>query len=124
MNTPAKLHNITKIKKILQLQLIVILLGTSIVYMLWQKMSAQGFFTGAIIAWVGHFIFAYFSFKYIGAKAKNKIVSNMYRGHMLKWVITIICFIISVKIMPENVLFLIIGFSFSQINNWLFLLVK
>ena len=70
-----------------------------------------------------HSVFAIFVFRHTGYRARLHIVSQLYRGQMLKWLLTALGFaIIFITIQPLSALSLFLGFIVMQISQSVMLL--
>lgn len=125
MSKPAKLNKAADIKRVLQIQLVVIIVLTFMTYIFFSKQSAQAYILGSLVAWCGHTIFAAHGFKFYGAAAKDKILVSMYFGQLLKWLFTLVAFILLFMLSKDlPVAFILVGFVLTQMSNWLFIVIK
>lgn len=73
---------------------------------------------GALLSFVTQAVFAGFIFWYTGYRARQHIVSQLYRGQMAKWLLTAFGFaLIFITIRPLSALALFIGFMVMQISH-------
>lgn len=85
--------------------------------LLWSK----GFALGALLNYLGTWIFAVFTFRHTGSQARQRIVYHMYLGEMAKWTISLLGFaLIFITITPLNALAVFIGFMAMHIGfSWI-----
>lgn len=120
-----KERNSKEIQRLQSIQLVIILTCTLLCFFAFGKPATQAYIIGSMIAWFGACIYRYYTFKYSSPRDSQKIVMSMYKGQMIKWFVTIILFVIIFKQYKTiNALFLFLGFSFSQLNSWIFILKK
>ncbi|OLF36719.1 MULTISPECIES: ATP synthase subunit I [unclassified Psychrobacter] len=73
---------------------------------------------GALLSFVTQAVFAGFIFWYTGYRARQHIVSQLYRGQMAKWLLTVFGFaLIFITIRPLSAPALFIGFMVMQISH-------
>ncbi|MEN2752448.1 MULTISPECIES: ATP synthase subunit I [Psychrobacter] len=73
---------------------------------------------GALLSFVTQAVFAGFIFWYTGYRARGHIVSQLYRGQMAKWLLTVFGFaLIFITIRPLSAPALFIGFMVMQISH-------
>ncbi len=79
---------------------------------------ARSFSLGAILSYISHVVFAWFLFRHTSVKAKRHIVRQFYLGEAVKWVISLIGFLlIFITIKPLSAFALLIGFIVMQISH-------
>ena len=73
---------------------------------------------GALLSFVTQAVFAFFIFWYTGYRARQQIVSQLYRGQMAKWLLTVFGFaLIFITVQPLSAPALFIGFMVMQISH-------
>ena len=73
---------------------------------------------GALLSFVTQAVFAFFIFWYTGYRARQHIVSQLYRGQMAKWLLTVFGFaLIFITVQPLSAPALFIGFMVMQISH-------
>lgn len=73
---------------------------------------------GALLSFSSQVILAIFVFWYTGYRARRHIVSQMYRGQVIKWLLTVFGFaLIFITIRPLSAPALFIGFIVMQVSN-------
>ena len=77
---------------------------------------------GGLLSFVTQMVFALFMFSYTGYQARNRIVSQFFRGQALKWLLTVFGFaFIFIMIKPLAPLAVFIGFISMKISHVLML---
>ncbi len=99
-------------------QTIVILLLSVSLYFLGNKIIAFSFLWGGAICIVPNVYFAHKMFAQTGAKAAKQIVASFYLCEVVKFIITIILFIVAFKYFHTNKLAIFIGYIIAQITFW------
>ena len=73
---------------------------------------------GALLSFAAQAVFAFFIFWYTGYRARLHIVSQLYRGQMAKWLLTVFGFaLIFITVRPLSAPALFIGFMVMQISH-------
>ncbi|MBD7947230.1 ATP synthase subunit I [Psychrobacter communis] len=73
---------------------------------------------GALLSFAIQAVFAGFIFWYTGYRARRHIVSQLYRGQMVKWLLTVCGFaLIFITIQPLSAPALFVGFMVMQISH-------
>ncbi|WP_352287722.1 ATP synthase subunit I [Psychrobacter sp. GW64-MNA-CIBAN-0177] len=73
---------------------------------------------GALLSFATQAVFAGFIFWYTGYRARQHIVSQLYRGQMSKWLLTVFGFaLIFITVQPLSAPALFIGFMVMQISH-------
>lgn len=73
---------------------------------------------GALLSFATQVVFAFFIFWYTGYRARLHIVSQLYRGQMAKWLLTVFGFaLIFITVQPLSAPALFIGFMVMQISH-------
>ena len=73
---------------------------------------------GALLSFITQAVFAFFIFWYTGYRARQRIVSQLYRGQMSKWLLTVFGFaLIFITVQPLSAPALFIGFMVMQISH-------
>ncbi|TXD96189.1 hypothetical protein ES754_11165 [Psychrobacter frigidicola] len=98
--------------------LIVIAILLDIVWLHSQLTVAKSAAIGALLSFVTQAVFAGFIFRHTGYRARLHIVSQLYRGQMAKWLLTVLGFaLIFITVKPLVAPALFIGFIVMQISN-------
>lgn len=86
-----------------------------------QLAIAKSTAIGALLSFVTQAVFAFFIFWYTGYRARQHIVSQLYRGQMAKWLLTVFGFaLIFITVQPLSAPALFIGFMVMQISySWM-----
>jgi ATP synthase protein I len=80
--------------------------------------AAKSTAIGALLSFGTQAVFAGFIFWYTGYRARRHIVSQLYRGQMVKWLLTVFGFaVIFIIIRPLSAPALFIGFIIMQISH-------
>lgn len=83
-----------------------------------QLLIARSTAIGALLSFVTQAVFAFFVFRYTGYRARQHIVSQLYRGQMAKWLLTVFGFaLIFITVQPLSAPALFIGFMVMQISH-------
>ncbi|MFC6203195.1 ATP synthase subunit I [Psychrobacter urativorans] len=77
---------------------------------------------GGLLSFVTQMVFAVFMFSHSGYQARNRIVSQFFRGQALKWLLTVFGFaFIFITIKPLSAPALLLGFIVMKISHVLML---
>lgn len=121
MTKPAKRTQKDKISLYLKRQawvLFILIIIVSLLDMMWlhsQLLIAKSTAIGALLSFMTQAVFAGFIFWYTGYRARLHIVSQLYRGQMVKWLLTVVGFaLIFIMIRPLSAPALFIGFIIMQ----------
>ena len=88
-----------------------------------QLVVAKSTAIGGLLSVATHSVFAIFVFRHTGYRARLHIVSQLYRGQMLKWLLTTLGFaLVFITIQPLSALSLFLGFIVMQISQSVMLL--
>ncbi|WP_201509363.1 ATP synthase subunit I [Psychrobacter alimentarius] len=125
MTKPAKRTQKDKIGIYIKRQawiLFILILIVSILDTVWFNSSqltiAKSTAIGALLSFVTQAVFAFFIFWYTGYRARQHIVSQLYRGQMAKWLLTVFGFaLIFITVQPLSAPALFIGFMVMQISH-------
>ncbi|ALF59614.1 ATP synthase subunit I [Psychrobacter urativorans] len=83
-----------------------------------QLIAAKSLAIGALLSFATQVVFASFIFWHTGYRARGRIVSQLYRGQMVKWLLTVFGFaLIFITIQPLSAPALFIGFMVMQISH-------
>ncbi|MGP5504383.1 ATP synthase subunit I [Psychrobacter celer] len=83
-----------------------------------QLIIAKSTAIGALLSFITQTVFAFFVFWYTGYRARRHIVSQLYRGQMAKWLLTVFGFaLIFITVQPLSAPALFIGFMVMQISH-------
>lgn len=125
MTKPAKRTQKDKIGIYIKRQawiLFILILMVSILDTVWFNSSqltiAKSTAIGALLSFITQAVFAFFIFWYTGYRARQHIVSQLYRGQMAKWLLTVFGFaLIFITVQPLSAPALFIGFMVMQISH-------
>lgn len=128
MSKPAKRTQKDKIGIYLKRQvwiLFILIVIASMLDILWLHsglVMAKSSAIGALLSFVTQAVFAGFIFWHTGYRARGRIVSQLYRGQMVKSLLTILGFaLIFITIQPLSAPALFIGFIVMQFSQSLML---
>lgn len=128
MTQPAQRTRREKITLALKQQLwlvLALILVSWLMDVLWvhsNQIMVKSIALGALLNWFTQLVFAFFVFRHIGYRHRRHIVGQMYRGQMLKWLLTGIGFaLIFITIKPLAPLVVFIGFIVMQVSHNLML---
>ncbi len=77
---------------------------------------------GGFLGFATQMVFAWFMFSYTGYQARNRIVSQFFRGQALKWLLTVFGFaLIFTTVEPLSAPALFIGFITMKVSHVLML---
>ena len=83
-----------------------------------QLIVAKSAAIGGVLSFVTQMIFALFMFSYTGYRARQRIVSQFFRGQALKWLLTVFGFaLIFIFIKPLSAPALFMGFIALKISH-------
>ena len=83
-----------------------------------QLIIAKSTAIGALLSFITQAVFAFFVFWYTGYRARRHIVSQLYRGQMAKWLLTVFgSALIFITVQPLSAPALFIGFMVMQISH-------
>lgn len=124
MTTPARREptlNLQAYSKQQAWLLLIVILITWAIDALWLKSSgtvAKSTALGALLSFVAQSVFTRFVFWHSGYRARRQIVSQLYRGQMMKWLIIALGFALIFNIVkPLSAPALIIGFMILQLAH-------
>ena len=128
MTKPAKRTQKDKIGIYLKRQawvLFILIMVVCILDVSWlhsELMVAKGTAIGALLSFATQAVFAGFIFWHTGYRARRHIVSQLYRGQMVKWLLTVLGFaLIFITIQPLSAPAVFFGFIVMQISHSLML---
>ena len=128
MTKPAKRTQKDKIGIYLKRQawvLFILIMAVCILDVSWlhsELMVAKGTAIGALLSFATQAVFAGFIFWHTGYRARRHIVSQLYRGQMVKWLLTVLGFaLIFITIQPLSAPAVFFGFIVMQISHSLML---
>ncbi len=128
MTKPAKRTQKDKIGIYLKRQawvLFILIMVVCILDISWlhsELMVAKGTAIGALLSFATQAVFAGFIFWHTGYRARRHIVSQLYRGQMVKWLLTVLGFaLIFITIQPLSAPAVFFGFIVMQISHSLML---
>ncbi|WP_201573146.1 MULTISPECIES: ATP synthase subunit I [Psychrobacter] len=132
MTKPAKRTQKDKIGLYIKRQawiLFILIVSVSMLDIVWlhsELIVAKSTALGALLSFTSQAIFAAFVFWYTGYRARRHIVSQLYRGQMVKWLLTVFGFaLIFITIRPLSAPALFIGFIVMQISHsWMLMYVR
>tara|TARA_R110000868_G_scaffold71214_5_gene208853 strand:- start:1271 stop:1666 length:396 start_codon:yes stop_codon:yes gene_type:complete len=82
------------------------------------KNSGISAFYGGLIAIVPQFIFAYFAFKYGGARQNKLVVQSFNKGSKIKFILTIVLFALAYRWPSLNIMALMVAYIAVLIGQW------
>ena len=83
-----------------------------------QLIIAKSTAIGALLSFITQAVFAFFVFWHTGYRARRHIVSQLYRGQMAKWLLTVFgSALIFITVQPLSAPALFIGFMVMQISH-------
>ena len=123
--TRTQKHHISRVIK-RQLWVLFILIALAIVIDMvllhTQLLVAKSLSIGALLSFATQVVFASFIFWHSGYRARQHIVTQLYRGQMVKWLLTIVGFAaIFIMVKPLSAPALFFGFIIMQISHSLLL---
>lgn len=132
MTKPAKRTQKDKIGLYIKRQawiLFILIVSVSMLDVVWlqsELIVAKSTALGALLSFTSQAIFAAFVFWYTGYRARRHIVSQLYRGQMVKWLLTVFGFaLIFITIRPLSAPALFIGFIVMQVSHsWMLIYVR
>ena len=132
MTRPAKRTQKDKIGLYIKRQawiLFILIVSVSMLDIVWLHSGlivAKSTALGALLSFTSQAISAAFVFWYTGYRARRHIVSQLYRGQMVKWLLTVFGFaLIFITIRPLSAPALFIGFIVMQISHsWMLMYVR
>ena len=102
--------------------LIALVIVIDIVLLHTQLLVAKSLSIGALLSFATQVVFASFIFWHSGYRARQHIVTQLYRGQMVKWLLTIVGFAaIFIMVKPLSAPALFFGFIVMQISHSLLL---
>ena len=102
--------------------LIILAIVLDTVWLQTQWLVAKSFAIGALLSFITHLVFASFIFWHTGYRARQHIVTQLYRGQMAKWLVTVLGFAaIFIMIKPLSAPALFFGFILMQLSHSLLL---
>ena len=124
MTKPAKRTQKDKIGIYIKRQawlLFILIIAAWIIDISWlhsQLVIAKSTAIGALLSFITQAVFAFFVFWYTGYRARRHIVSQLYRGQMAIWLLTVLGFaLIFITVQPLSAPALFIGFMVMQISH-------
>lgn len=128
MTKPAKRSQKDQIRVYLKRQtwaLLLVIIAAWLIDSIWfgsNLVVAKSAAIGGTLSFVTQMVFATFMFSHSGYRARNRIVSQFFRGQALKWLLTVFGFaLIFITIKPLSVLALFAGFIIMKISHVLML---
>lgn len=124
MTKPAKRTQNQQISVYIKRQawiLFILIIITWLIDKIWlhsELLVAKSTAIGALLSFITQAVFAGFVFWHTGYRARLHIVSQLYRGQMAKWLLTLFGFaLIFITIKPLSAPALFIGFMVMQISH-------
>lgn len=124
MTKPAKRTQKDKIGIYIKRQawiLFILIIAAWIIDTIWlgsELIVAKSAAIGALLSFMTQVVFALFIFRHTGYRARQHIVSQLYRGQMAKWLLTVFGFaLIFITVQPLSAPALFIGFMVMQISH-------
>lgn len=128
MTQPAKRSQKDQIRVYLKRQtwaLLLVIIGAWLIDSIWfdgELTVAKSAAIGGLLSFVTQMVFALFMFSHSGYRARNRIVSQFFRGQALKWLLTVFGFaLIFITIKPLSALALFTGFIVMKMSHVLML---
>ncbi len=128
MTQPAKRSQKDQIRVYLKRQtwaLLIVIILAWVIDKSWfggELVVAKSAAIGGLLSFVTQMVFAIFMFSHTGYRARNRIVSQFFRGQALKWLLTVFGFaLIFIVIKPLSPLALFIGFIVMKMSHVLML---
>ena len=128
MTKPAKRSQKHQIKVYLKRQtwvLFVMIIAAWLIDNYWfdgELVVAKSTAIGGLLSFVTQMVFAIFMFSHTGYRARNRIVSQFFRGQALKWLLTVFGFaLIFIFIRPLSAPALFVGFIVMKMSHVLML---
>lgn len=128
MTQPAKRSQKDQIRVYLKRQtwaLLIVIILAWLIDKSWfggELVVAKSAAIGGLLSFVTQMVFAIFMFSHTGYRARNRIVSQFFRGQALKWLLTVFGFaLIFIVIKPLSPLALFIGFIVMKMSHVLML---
>lgn len=128
MTQPAKRSQKDQIRRYLKRQtwaLLSVIIIAWLIDMIWfnsELVVAKSAAIGGLLSYVTQMVFALFMFSHSGYHARNRIVSQFFRGQALKWLLTVFGFaLIFITIKPLSALALFLGYIVMKISHFLML---
>lgn len=106
--------------------LIIIAAILDVIWLQSQLIVAKSTAIGALLSFATQVVFAGFIFWHSGYRARGLVVSQLYRGQMFKWLLTVAGFaLIFITIRPLSAPALFVGFIVMQISHsWMLLHIR
>ncbi len=128
MSQPAKRSQKDQIRVYLKRQtwaLLIVIVAAWLIDSSWfsgELIVAKSAAIGGVLSFVTQMVFAIFMFSHSGYRARNRIVSQFFRGQALKWLLTVFGFaFIFITIKPLSAPALLLGFIVMKISHILML---
>lgn len=128
MTQPAKRSQKDQIRVYLKRQswaLLIVIIGAWVIDNIGfggELVIAKSAAIGGLLSFVTQMVFAIFMFSHSGYRARNRIVSQFFRGQALKWLLTVFGFaLIFIAVKPLSPLALFSGFILMKISHVLML---
>lgn len=124
MSQPAKRSQKDQIRVYLKRQtwaLLIVIIAAWLIDSQWfanELIVAKSAAIGGLLSFITQMVFALFMFSHTGYKARNRIVSQFFRGQALKWLLTVFGFaLIFVFIKPLSAPALFMGFIVLKMSH-------
>ncbi|MBU5617293.1 ATP synthase subunit I [Psychrobacter sp. TAE2020] len=128
MTQPAKRSQKQQIRVYLKRQtwaLLLVIVAAWLIDNSWfngELVVAKSAAIGGLLSFMTQMVFAVFMFSHSGYQARNRIVSQFFRGQALKWLLTVFGFaFIFITIKPLSAPALLLGFIVMKISHVLML---
>lgn len=128
MTQPAKRSQKNQIRVYLKRQtwaLLIVIIVAWLIDSMWfdgELVIAKSAAIGGLLSFMTQMVFAWFMFSHTGYRARNRIVSQFFRGQALKWLLTVFGFaLIFIAVKPLAPLALFVGFIVMKISHVLML---
>ena len=117
-NRLARPHR-TQALKLVGSQAIFVLLMTIIIFLGWDIKTAKSGLIGGLTAVIPNLIFALYAFRFAGAQSAKMVTASFYRGQSLKFLTTLVLFIVAFKWMNVLIEPMMLAFILTLLTHWL-----
>lgn len=101
--------------------LFILIISTWIIDKIWLDSGlvvTKSLAIGSLLSYISQAIFARFVFKHAGYRARQHIVGQLYRGQIVKWLITVFGFaFIFIYVEPLSPLAVFVGFIIMKVSH-------
>lgn len=124
MSQPAKRNRKDQIRVYIKRQtwaLLIVIVAAWLIDISWfngQLSVAKSAAIGGLLSFITQVVFAFFMFSHTGYGARNRIVSQFFRGQALSWLLTLLGFaLVFIIIKPLSAPALFIGFIVMKMSH-------